>query len=157
MTRPNPRQSQMDRELLENLSGRVRRGLALPLRRDRAQMLALAQGYAEKFPDRLRSRATAMMEPLATAAAVPPGPRSIPTTLGALRALLAHLPDDTVLTQMAEYDPQWVAAVARVLAMVPDSPKGRVPAGVSGLDPRAEAALARGFTGGGEGAADLGL
>jgi hypothetical protein len=55
----------------------------------------------------------------ATLAAKPPAPPKLVTTVGALRALLAGLPDSTRLDELPLVDVKWLAQAAAALAFAP--------------------------------------
>jgi hypothetical protein len=55
----------------------------------------------------------------ATLAAKPPAPPKLVTTVGALRTLLAGLPDSTRLDEVPLVDGKWLAQAAAALAFAP--------------------------------------
>ena len=115
----------IERERLEALASRVRRGLACATRQERTQVLTLAEQYLDKttpngLPARMRAKGEALIQPLREAVGVPAPPPKFPTTVGALRDLLAGLPDSQPLVDCREWDGSWMASVAKVLALLPE-------------------------------------
>jgi hypothetical protein len=133
MARPGgARGATLAREALEALHRRCDAAVAAhrageAARRDR--LVEVAQEYAAGMARHLQPAATAKLHSLAAAIAppAPPARPGLPATVGALRAMLASIPDATPITALPGADPEWLAAVARVLALAP--PVRRVPEG----------------------------